>query len=152
MARLPGPVCCPLSGTGSLWDRQGGRGVGGQAEVSPPGEIWVGWDLLTLGECWLRGGHLEAVQEVFSLEERWWGQGMSKGCRKHLTAPTCTLLYATGALTCTKLHLTTPPCILLSPSASPHPPTMAPHLPCQHQQSRVGVVQRDGHPAREEGC
>lgn len=48
----------------------GGRGVGGQAVVSPSGQIWVRWDLLTLGECWLRGGHLEAVQEVFSLEER----------------------------------------------------------------------------------
>lgn len=79
----------------------------------------VGWDLLTLGERWLCGGHLEAVQEVFALEERWWAQGMSRAVGStplvHPHALSCTPLVHPHAPHYTPLH---PPV----PSVPPYTP------------------------------
>lgn len=74
----------------------------------------VGLILLTLGERGLCRHHLEAVQEVFTLEETRRGWGVSGGAGSTL----------------------------------PPPRAVAPHLPPQHQQPRVGVEQRDHGPAK----
>lgn len=130
---------------GQAWGRQH-RQWRGRRRGWQPG---TGRILLTLGERWLCGCRLEAVQEVFALEGRWKGQDMSEACGEHPTTPSCTPLplpaphcplLCPTAPTCTPpatpapcrtplhphapygalLHPTTPCCIVLHPTAPHH--------------------------------
>lgn len=72
--------------------------------------------------------------------------------RMHLIVPPCILLHPTVPC-CTPAHHAAPHCIVLHPPVPPctllRPAAVGPHLPRQHQQPRVSIVQWDGRPARE---